>query len=488
MATETQDTRPPTPDEILDGLLERFAWWPAGQGHVIDMANPQAPTMSFATMANTWAFASWLQGKTKINPAHAWRDDQKRAHVAGLRFDPTTPDCIVEHDGQDFVNLYRGLPHGDGAADPEAVEVFEDFLTHLLPDRRERDWFRMWLGAKMQKPHIPNSAVLMVHDKGGAGRGTLFDMLESAMGAQHVKNASATEILGGGSQGQYTSWIENKLLVTCDEVLAGGDSDGAVQWKRREAYEKLKSLVDTRSRTISIIRKGIPNGEATVYASFLLATNHMNALPLMPNDRRFTVLLNGLPLIENPDLMARLEPWRSESGGWSAAFGRAVFRHLRGVAVDWAAVREAMKDTEGRARMLAANGGDTEEMLEQVLLDLPGDYVLAEHLRERLLAAMRDTGLEGEFPKVWRRAQDILAGQNDMGWRRIPGRNQNVQPQKPKQKKAVVFYRESVGIQPWLDAPLEERPALWQGATRKGVNLAVVKKLAEHQNRGTPPG
>lgn len=478
MSAEQMDTdRPATPDEILDALLARYAWWPAGHGHVIDMQNPAAPSASMAAFRNTWIAASWTEGKKRVNPADAWAASPERAIIAGLVFDPTTDARLVEREEGTLVNLFKGLPHTDGEADPEAVSLWQAFLEHLLPDQREREWFEMWLAAKVQKPWVPNAAVLMIHEAGGAGRGTLFEMAEAVLGERHVHNASSAELLGGGGQGQYTSWIESQLMITSDEVLAGGDSDGAMAWKRREAYERLKQLVDPRARKISIIRKSLPNGEATVYASFLLSTNNLNALPLGPTDRRFAVLMNGEPLVQAPDLMARLAPWRCEGGGFSEAFGRALFRHLRGLEVDWDAVREAPRWTEGRARMLAANGGDADELLQQVLDSLHGNFVLNDDLRDKMRTALDSAGLGAEFPKQWRRAQDILSRPNQTGWRRLPGSRPHVQPTQPRARRCTVYYRETVSPQIWHDTPLEDRPALWGQASRTGAAVALVESL-----------
>jgi hypothetical protein len=485
MNTATEEQKAAMPDDILDIMLDTYALWPSGSGYVINMHEPDAQPMTMSALKTAVRPWAWAEGKRRVNPADAWADDHRRVHVAGIRFDPTTTARIVEHDGRRYVNSYTGIPHKPGEADPDAVEVFTEFLAHLVPNERERDWFTQWLAAKVQRPWTTNSAVLMVHEEGGAGRGTLFDMLKAVFGRANVSAVTNTELMGSGGQGQYTAWLADSLLVLCDEVLADGGSDGAMAWKRRQAYEKLKAVADTRAREAKIIRKHLPNVTQMVYTSFLLATNNPNAIPLAAQDRRFTVILNGDTLVSNPDLMERLKPWRGQTG-FKEAFGQAVFRHLLTVDVDFDLVREALRDTEGRAEMLAANEGDAEDLLCAALDGLTGDYVVFSDMRDCVAAAAKQAGLEGEFPKLWRRAQDILSGPNTVGWRRMGGPKQNVQPTTDgagnnTARRAVMLYRESVGIQPWMQATLHERPALWRHATAAVRAGAAVTEIAKKQ-------
>jgi hypothetical protein len=333
-----------------------------------------------------------------------------------------------------------------------------------VPDERERAWLVMWLAAKVQRPWLPNCGVIMVAEKQGVGRGTLFDMLGGIFGARHVRPVSAVELIGGGSQSQYTAWLENALVVTCDEVLAGDDSGGAMAWKRREVYERLKAMVDPRPRRVSIVRKGLPNNDADVFASFLLATNNVNALPLSPDDRRFAVITNAdVKLEDRAGALEMLEPWRDENGGFGVGFCGAVGAWLRGVAVSWGEVRESPRWMAGRERMLQANESDLDGVLENVLRKIEGDFVLGHHLRERMERALEAAGLLQEVKGWWSKTQDSLGRLNRFGWRKMDGR-QRFAPKAKSDNVAVVFYREGgIGEKAWRQAHGEERETLWAG-------------------------
>jgi hypothetical protein len=474
-------------------LLDRYVWWPSGGGMVLPVSGHIEDAMSLASFRNTYANKTWHRPVTNksgkkggsdtepVNPADEWLYSPDRVEVNGFNFVPTTSERLADVDGRKYVNTFRPLPHmlEDGEADVEAVAVFEAFLDHLIPDPRERDWFIMWLAAKTQKPHIPNCGVLMVGQNHGTGRGTLFDMLKVVFGHHHVGSPNATQLLGGEGQGQYTDWVADKLLVVCEEVLTGGDSASTMSWKRSQAYERLKLLVDPRPREVSIIRKTLPNTVGMVHASFLMATNHMNALQIPAEDRRLAVILNGAKLDERPDLMDALEPWRDDVKAFKNEMGAAIWHWLRGLRVDWHDVRESPKWMIGREAMIAANEGDLEDVLGEVMADVPGDFVLHKHLIERVGQVLSRRGLDHEI-KNWRgRVGDMLSRANRFGWSRI------MTPQRLSEGKDVwsmVYYRDSVGLDAWKDADLGAREALWKRAA--DPNQTVSKVEAAMQARG----
>jgi hypothetical protein len=454
---------------IIDTLLANYAYWSDGRGYVVDIDSGPEAAMSLSSFSVKTLPLSWTErgvrgALKKVNPADLWAEDSRRMDVGGYRFLPWSRDRRVQVGQQTFINTWEPPAHwgvATGGA-TKAVEAFQALLDHLIPDEREREWFVGWLAAKVQKPWLPNCGVIMVAEPQGTGRGTLFDALRSVFGRRHVRNVGSGQLLGSGSQAQYNDWLAESLLVTCDEVLTGDDSGGAMTWKRREAYERLKGLVDPRARDVMIIRKGLPNYQGEVFASFLLATNNVNALPLAADDRRIAVVTNtDRKLVNRPDVMAGLEAWRTDVG-FSDMLGASVYAWLCGVSVDWAGVREAPTWMTGRARMLAANEGDLEAALDSVLSSLPGDYVLGHELRERLGRALAAHGLEGEVKHWWTRASDLLGRINGFGWRRRDGRCR-YQSKKVGDQVAIIFYRDTPGaLEKWEATPLDEREKLWR--------------------------
>ncbi|MEI9899640.1 MAG: hypothetical protein WDN31_05260 [Hyphomicrobium sp.] len=52
-------------------------------------------------------------------------------------------------------------------------------------------------------------------------------------------------------------------------------------------------MVDPSARKVLITRKGLPNYSGWTYSSFIIATNHRDAIAIPEKDRRFAVLSNG---------------------------------------------------------------------------------------------------------------------------------------------------------------------------------------------------
>lgn len=477
---------------VVQFLLGRYAYWAAGAGYVVDLDGGIQDVMTMTSFRNLFAPMNWTEksksgrknaAEVEISPADIWLKHADRREVKGYRFMPDSRDKVAVRDDRAYVNTWERPVWWDQdvAVDAGAVEVFARFMEHLVPDAREREWVLMWLAAKTQKPWLPNCGVIMVAELQGTGRGTLFDMLRGVFGRRHVKNATAMQMFGDGSQAQYTDWIEQSLIVTCDEVLAGDDAGGTMAWKRREVYEKLKGLVDPRPRSMPIVRKGVPNDEAEVFASFLLATNNINALPLSPDDRRIAVVTNtSVPLVEVPEVLEILEPWRTDVG-FSDTFAASVFGWLKARPVVWAEVRESPRWMSGRERMLAANETDLEGVVQNVLAGVEGDYILAQHLRERVGRSLEANGLLEETKGWWAKTQDMLSRVNRCGWRKMDGR-QRYASDKVTANTSVVFYRERLPVvgrpspeEVWKKTALADREKLWEGGSEIG---STKSKLA----------
>ena len=479
-------------EAVIRFVLDRYAYWPDGSGYVVDVGSGPENAMSLGSFRNLMAPYGWSQKKSarknaaveEVNPADVWLKHSERRNVGGYRFAPGDTREIVCLNGVDYVNMWHAPTGWEGVEDADAVSVFQMFLEHLVPDERERDWFIGWLAAKVQKPWLPNCGVLMVAERQGAGRGTLFDILSGVFGPSYVSPVAAAQLIGGGSQSQYTDWLESSLLITCDEVLAGDDGGGAMMWKRREVYERLKALVDPRARMAAIVRKGLPNYRAEVFASYLLATNNVNALPLSADDRRFAVITNcARQLVERDDVMAGLARYRDERLGFSERFCAALVGWLRQVCVDWASVRESPRWMKGREEMLNANESDLDGVLENVLRRVEGDFVLGHHLRERLGRSLEANGLDGEIKGWWNKAQDILSRPNRLDWRKMNGRHRFDAPaDQGSMGVTTVFYRESgAGVEAWHAVSPSERRPLWVGGdpSVRGSSARMADRLAE---------
>jgi hypothetical protein len=466
---------------VVDALLSEYCFMPSEQRCIVPLTSPVEGAMTlanFRTLMQPHAVtvAGKKGGEKVIHPVPMWMADPRRVDVAGYRYRPDVDGPLATVDGRLFINTYRAPVEAeyDDAAGP--VAAFEALIAHLLPVEAERDWFRMWVAAKVQRPWVIGCGVLMVASIQGTGRGTLFDMLGSVFGPRNVSPVSSVELLGGGGQGQYNGWLSDSVLVTCDEVMAGDDGGGSMTWKRRESYERLKQYTDPRRREVLIRKKNVNAYTAEIFASMLLATNHLNALPLTVDDRRFAVLMQeDIKFINREGLPELVNPWRPE-GVFEAAFGSALRAYLRGVAVDWTAVREAPNLGEGRLIMQQQNEGDVEDILRDVLSRVPADYIASEDLRRRLQIAITAYGEGDHLKNWWRRTQDILRAENSMGWKAIQTR-QTVVGADGRQKLLTVYYRAADGVrQAWSDTALRDRAALLAPGSDVNRNMTALEQ------------
>ena len=469
-------------DTVVDALLSEYVFMASEQRSVVPLSSPEeAMTLAnFRTLMQPHAITvrGPRGGEQIIHPVTMWVADPRRVDVGGYRYRPDVSSTLATVDGRVYVNTYRPPVDADVDADSaaDAVAAFEALVAHLLPIPAERDWFRMWVAAKAQRPWVIGCGVLMVAKVQGTGRGTLFDMLSAVFGKRNVSPVSSVELLGGGGQGQYNGWLSDSVLVTCDEVMAGDDGGGSMTWKRRESYERLKQYTDPRRREMTIRKKNVNAYTAEIFASMLLATNHLNALPITVDDRRFAVLMQeDVKFISRPGLPALVNKWRPE-GVFGDAFGTALRSYLMGVAVDWHAVREAPDLGEGRAIMQQQNEGDLEDIMRDVLSRVPGDFIANTDLRRRLQNAITAEGEGDHLKNWWRRAQDILRAANNMGWAAMPTR-QTVIGADGRQKLVTVYYRVADGVRAlWAETLQAERKDLLDPAADVNRMLSALEQ------------
>jgi len=221
-------------------------------------------------------------------PTDLWELSRDRLSVGGLRMRPDMPTPIYEEDGVTWVNTYRPVAHPAGGD----VSIGIEFISQLVPDDVERHWFMSWLACKLRRPCEPGPGVIMVAEQYGTGRATFADLLGRLFGRRYVKAIKFGMLTGQVGQSQYNDWSADALIVVVNE--SSEDPIGAGSFRTKlNAYEHLKELVDPRQSEHLIVRKGEPNYMAPRYTSYIIATNHRDALVLPADDRRLAVLTNG---------------------------------------------------------------------------------------------------------------------------------------------------------------------------------------------------
>lgn len=401
-----------------------------------------------------------------INPADIWRRHEKRLTVAGLRMRPDKGRPTFEEAGELFINTYRPPVH---TAAPEGLDVFLDLVAHLMPDPDEREWYLDWQAHKRQHPAVPGPGVVMVAKQQGAGRGTLFSIVAALFGQDYVSKVDPATLTGEGGQSQYNTWMASSVVVLVDEMFNAGA--GAHLWQRQKVYDKLKGLIDPASRRVEIVQKNAQNYVARTYASFLIATNNANALPIDEDDRRICVLTNGGKLADNQALTQRLDRYR-DGAGFTAGFIAAVDGFLMARKLDDFDPYASPPMFEGKRRMIETNMTDAGAAADEALEALPGDFVTRNaflaHVNRRLDSPHEHKGWKG----------DALARLDRSGWISLGRTNVDA-----RYSKAHVWARDEAAQARWAETPLADRRALLD-ANDDPLGGRGVVALVEARRRG----
>lgn len=356
-------------------------------------------------------FSRYLEGPrggtVEENVVAFWYANPERLTVDDIRMRPDRAFPIYLDEGGNIVkNTYRKPRHaGDGE-----LGTFSAFIAHLIPDQRERDYFMRWLAFKHRYPHIPGVSIIFVaHDdvEGkpiyGTGRGTLFKVIEQLFGERYVSHQSFDVLSGSSSQAAYDDWLAESVIVTVDEARI--DPNGGRFGNRQATYERLKEIVDPSVRTRTLQIKGKQRFAAKVFASLLIATNHPDAVMIPEDDRRFSILSNGIALpFDHP-----IHDWMLVPGNIAA-----LARHLD--ALDLGTYRSDQPlDTDAKRHMAAMSTNDLDRAFADARKAFSSLFTKAQ-LRAfvgRELDALGRNDFDKQFDAVFRRRCSPLVRSGD---------------------------------------------------------------------------
>lgn len=307
-------------------------------------------------------------GRVKISPVDIWLSSPDRTVVRGQRMRPDKERPIYEENGEKWINIYAPPVYdatGGSAATGRA------FLEQLVPDAFERGWLTQWLAHKVRYPHIPGPAIVMVARDFGTGRGTFGALVTRLFGQPYVRQLPFAAFAGKTYQSQYNDWQATALVVMVNE---SSESDGSTYQTKRNTYEHLKELVEPAPIEREIYVKGLGNYRAVSYTSFIIATNHEDALPIPADDRRFFVLRNGHP--------RETEYWQEVRDWMDNDENMAAFHQWLSTEVDLAGFSPFAPPpkTEGKSTMVEAGRSDLDRAVDLAIESMAADVFVMEQL------------------------------------------------------------------------------------------------------------
>lgn len=373
-----------------------FAWQIKG------VSQPRPITM--AAFRNTFpkkTRVTTFDGKVKpVADTALWLAAPNRVTVYGQVYDPTDPAKITQQNDGLKVNLFYHPSWGQGDYDMSDVNRFISFLEYLIPAEDEREYFLNWIAAKVQNMGFRGAAILMVTPQQGTGRTTLADMLGTLLGQKNTENVSFETITGGAS---FNDWLEKPLVITNETKDISTGSGGYFK-----AYEKLKDIVDPRPKEERINPKYGKQRMSMVYSSFLMFSNHSNAIAAGGNDRRIYVIRNT-PVAEHPTYFTKLNAWldvKDEDG--APKWGRSVWRWLSEREVDLTEMHKPAPTTVGKRAMIEGSKSPLTVAVEAIIGNWRGDFI--SHLKVReIIESMVNYFDPNDIPNFDKQVKAILS-------------------------------------------------------------------------------
>lgn len=203
-----------------------------------------------------------------------WRPPQ----ATDLCFRPELPPLeLVEESGVSMVNMYRPVPV---PSKPGDVSRLEKLLTALYPVEEDRKILQTYMAACVQHVGYKFQWAPLLQGPQGNGKTFLVSCLQEAVGRNYTHTVNAFDIAGNGAK--FNAWLFGKVFIVIEEVKAANST----------VMDIMKPMI-TNSR-IEIQAKGKDQKESDNRANFILTSNHMDALLISNDDRRYAPLASAL--------------------------------------------------------------------------------------------------------------------------------------------------------------------------------------------------
>lgn len=349
-----------TTDEMIERLY--FIRSGSGNGAIADVQSGKSMSMSvarvnFAASKETIEVVDQKSGKTKAKTVPAldmWASSPHRKSADRLTWVPGGAlDCDVPGvAGAHGFNTWRGIPPAtfqqhlseDAPLRNAWLASWHEHIAYLFPIESERRRFEQWCAHIIQKPdELPQTGWCLIATQTGIGRNWLGSVLHRVIRGHVLGNAILDSVLSGN----FNGLMSKKLLIVVDEARAG--MRGTEGWQNAE---KLKTMVNAEYRTINE-KHGLETIEQNAMR-WLTFSNHFDALPIEPNDRRWN-------FVANPTIRQRPEYYRHIYDVMRRAeFIAAVRVHLETLDLTGFHAGDECILNDARARVLQEVASDTD--------------------------------------------------------------------------------------------------------------------------------
>lgn len=325
------------------------------------------------------------------------KEDSSKAMA--LKYDPSIKEGVYgsEQTGR-FINTHvpSSILPEKGDASP-----FLDFMSHLIPDDKDRHEMLRWIATLLARPSIKMLyGVLLISETQGVGKSTLGEkILAPLMGENNVSYPSENEIVDSS----FNYWLSHKRLAVVHEIYAGHSLKG---------YNRLKNVITDKHITVS--KKYVANYEIENWIHIFACSNSLRAVQLSVDDRRWLV-----PRITDKKKPAewwgRLNNWLGVEGGlgiilwWASEFLKKNEAVVPGEDAPWTSTKaEVIEEGMSPGQLLVSN------VLDAVAEDNKGKIVVI--LDTDLVALVRDQLYEGKHNDRLEKPATLRKIAKNKGW------------------------------------------------------------------------
>ena len=313
---------------------------------------------------------------------------------------------------------------------PDEQAVIDRFMAHValtVASEREQRIVLDFMAFVYQNPGKRVQWALLLKGIEGNGKSYFFRVMQAILGSQ-ASVVSTTAI-----DSAFTGWAEGSILACIEEIRISGVNKYAI-------LDKMKPIIS--NDTIPVVHKNKNEKHIPNFTSYMMMTNHADAIPVGDNDRRYCVIFTRQTRKE--DLFAELGGKEGALAYFGELFGDlerrpdvfARFFTDYEISDDFSPTGRA-PETEGLSDMRNMHISEDRENVENALADYACDIVGQDLIDVTYLN--RQAVMGGKEMPMTSKLAHILS---DMGYVQIEGRK--VKINKVEDKHTVWFRRGSL--------------------------------------------
>lgn len=201
--------------------------------------------------------------------------------VASKMYWPGADRIFNTEDGLPRLNTYfdSGVMPCDSLEDDldgwSVVQLFLEHVRNTIRSEREQRIVLDFMSYVLQNPGKRINWALLLHGIEGNGKSYLYNVMQYGLGA-NARVVSTTAI-----NSEFTGWAEGAILIGVEEIRIAGTNKYGI-------LDKMKPMIT--NDTIAVIHKSRDEKTVPNFASYMMMTNHADAIPVGDNDRRYCVI------------------------------------------------------------------------------------------------------------------------------------------------------------------------------------------------------